>query len=122
MHASGDVGFASNELGRILTIPQAAQAAGWSRSRMWKHLVRLNKELNGMLLVNKAHGRGLRARWTVSIAALRVVHPQWFQDPDSLQRQVDDLREEQAHIRTRIGRLERNVGSHEMRLAALASG
>jgi molybdenum-dependent DNA-binding transcriptional regulator ModE len=121
MLAAKDVGMATHELGRIMTIPQAAKRAGWSRWRMRRYLVTLNRQLNGMLLVNISRGQ-TKPIWTVSVAALRLVHPQWFQDPESLQRQVDDLREEQAQIRSRVGRLERNVGAHELRLAELAAG
>lgn len=102
------VGFATSDLGKILTIPQAARLAGWSRWRMAEHLLRLNAELGGLLLANVSHGKK-RPRWTVSVSALKLVHPQWFQDPESLQRQIEAVSEEVSEIRLRVVRVEKKV-------------
>lgn len=110
--------FATNELGEILSIAEAARRAKWARRRMWRHLIALNRELGGLLLVNVARGK-IRPRWTVSVAALKLVHPQWFQDPDGLQHQLDALRDESRETRIRVARLERTTTAHEQQLAAL---
>lgn len=107
-------GFSTNELGEIITIPEAARRAGWSRWRMRTHLVRLNEELGGLLLVDVSHGKE-RPRWTVSVAALKLVHPQWFQNPESLQQQLDELRDEHTETRLRVVRLEKRVVAVEAR-------
>jgi molybdenum-dependent DNA-binding transcriptional regulator ModE len=105
--ASG-VGFATNTLGKILTIPQAAKLAGWSRHRMFRHLTRMNTELGNMLLANVSRGtKG--TRWTVSVSALKLVHPQWFQDPESLQRQIEAVDEEVSELRLRLVRMEKKL-------------
>lgn len=107
--------FTTDDLGEILTIPQAARRARWKRQRMHAHLTKLNRELGGMLLVNVSHGEK-RPRWTVSVKALKLVHPQWFQDPESLQRQLDELREEQTETELRVVRLEKRMGLVEVRV------
>jgi hypothetical protein len=110
--------FATGGLTEILTIPEVAKRAGWSRWRMAKHLKRLNAELGGLLLVNIAHGED-RPRWTISLGALKLAHPQWFQDPESLQRQIDDLSEREAELRLRLHQAEKTIRFQTARLEAM---
>lgn len=99
-------------LGPVLTIPQVAKLAGWSYDRMLAHLLALNRDTGGMLLVNVGRGAN-RPRWTVTLKALQSVSPQWFQDPEELRAILED------HTR-RLRRVEALVDLHTMKLARSA--
>jgi hypothetical protein len=100
------------DLGPVLTIPQVAKLAGWSYDRMLAHLLAMNRECNGMLLVNVGRGAS-RPRWTVTLSALQSVSPQWFQDPEELRAILED------HSR-RLRRLEAIVDLHTVKLSKTA--
>lgn len=87
---------------------------------MRRHLLAKNRELEGALLVNVSRG-AKRPRWTVTLSALQAIAPQWFNDPESFQRQVDELREENDDLRWRVTRLEKLVEMQTERIAALVS-
>lgn len=72
----------------VLTIPEVARRAGWSRVRMWRHLRREHARLGGGLLYN-AGGGAKRPRWTVSEGALKALMPQWFADPEAVHMQLE---------------------------------
>lgn len=99
-------------LGPVLTIPQVAKLAGWSYDRMLAHLLSLNRETGGILLVNVGRGKD-RPRWTVTLKALQSVSPQWFQDPEELRAILED------HSR-RLKRVEAIVDLHTTKLAKTA--
>ena len=84
----------SHKLGRVLTIPEVAKLAGWDRIRMWRHLSRLNHELNGMLL-HRAKGQ---RRWTVTLTALQAIAPQWFVDEASLEARISELEDRMSRL------------------------
>lgn len=92
--------------------------AGWTRARMRRHLIARNRELGGTLLVNVGRGTE-RPRWTVTISALQAVSPQWFHDPETIQRELDELREQNEELMWRVTRLERIVEAQTARLAQL---
>ena len=89
----------------VFTIAQVAKMAGWTRIRMWRHLTTLNGKLGGKLLCDVSRG-AVRPRWTVTLVALQAARQQWFHDPKTLQHQVDELREENAELRSRLERVE----------------
>lgn len=103
----------------VFTIPQVAKMAGWSRSRMTRHLCALNRELGGMLLRNVSRGTQ-KPRWTVTLAALQSVAPQWFHDPESLQRQLDDQAEQIADLKAQVRNLTAVSEMQTERIVALA--
>lgn len=108
----------------VLTIPEVARRAGWSRLRMWRYLVRENRRRDGGLLVNVSAG-GERPRWTVSEGALRSLMPQWFADAEQVHMRLeacaetaerhDDelaaLRAELMALRGVVATLAQNLGS-----------
>lgn len=79
-------------LQQILTIPQAARMFKITRSRMHRILTTANEQLDGMLLKNI--GTKTRPRWTVTLGALKQIAPEWFRDPESLQREQERQEEE----------------------------
>lgn len=88
----------------VLTIPEVARRAGWSRQRMWKYLVREHARHGGGLLHNMSMGTQ-RPRWTVSEGALKALMPQWFADPEAVHMQLEACAE--------------NASRHDDELAAL---
>lgn len=88
---------AQPRLDKVLTIPEVAAIAGWNRRRMYRHLIRLNGEVGGMLLKNI--GSVEHPRWTITLSALRGVAPQWFTDPETVQARLEALESEVARLR-----------------------
>lgn len=91
---------AQPRLDKVLTIPEVAAIAGWDRRRMLRHLLRVNREIGGMLLRNI--GSAAKPRWTVTLAALQHVAPQWFTDPETVQARLDALETEVKHLRRMV--------------------
>lgn len=89
---------AQPKLDKVLTIPEVAAIAGWDARRMRRHLLKVNREVGGMLLRN-AGGSGMGARWTVTLAALQRIAPQWFTDPETVQSRLNELECEVARLR-----------------------
>ena len=87
-------------LDKVLTIPEVAAIAGWDRRRMLRHLLRVNREIGGMLLRNI--GSQAKPRWTVTLAALQHVAPQWFTDPETVQARLEALEAEVKHLRRMV--------------------
>jgi hypothetical protein len=79
--------------GAVMTIPEAAKLVGWRRHRMARLLHRANERLGGTLLFDSTEGRGQRPRWTVSLAGMKAMAPQWFRDPEEIQLELDFARE-----------------------------
>jgi hypothetical protein len=102
---------AANNLDEVLTIKQVAKRAGWSISKMRRFLVAKNNETGGALLFNAGLG-SKRPRWTITLRALKVIAPQWFFDPEAMQRRVEYLTE-------RIEETRENVAAQGRRLTAL---
>ena len=92
----------------VLTIPQAAKRAGWSRTRMWRFL--MAQHIKSPLLVNV--GRGKRNVWTVSLGALRSIAPEWSVDPERVSADLEYLREHAANT-------DEALASHEEELKCL---
>lgn len=110
----------------VLSVGEVARRAGWSQrtgdkgyKRMRRYLETVNAQAHGLLLVNLGT-RGRNVRWGVSEAALRRLHPSWFDDSEVLDalgatnRRVDELadkvseHDEILEIQSReIGRLAR---------------
>ncbi len=107
------------QLGTVFTIPQVAKMAGWTPTRMRRHLLAKHHELDGGLLTNVSRGQR-RPRWTITLAALQSIAPQWFLDPQSLQRQVDFVLSEQEELTSVVAHLERRINNLSDRVIALA--
>lgn len=99
-------------LAKVLTIPEVAELAGWTRERMWRHLKAVNTDLGGMLLRNTSRG-DRRPRWTISISALKAIAPQWFQDAEAIETRI-------VALESRMGRSEKIQDILVERLAELA--
>lgn len=102
-----------------MTIPTLARKIGWSAPRLRRLLVARHLESDGNLLVNVGRGR-VRPRWTVTLAAIKALAPQWFFDPDATQRQIEWLSGEVDGQRETIEVLSRRVALQHQRLVALA--
>lgn len=87
------------KLGKILTIGQVAELAGWSYKRMRRRLVALHESSGGKLLQERRGPRG-KKRWTVSLVVLKELAPRWFSDTD---------KEEAEELRAEVERLRRLV-------------
>jgi molybdenum-dependent DNA-binding transcriptional regulator ModE len=98
----------SAPLGTVLSIPAIAKLAGWDRTRMWRHLKRLDSELGGMLL---QRARGQKS-YTVRLSALQAIAPQWFTDPESVASAIEELRAETADLRRDVEHLRAIVNIH----------
>lgn len=85
---------------------------------MWRHLRRMNAELNGMLLRNEGPKNG-QPRWTVTLAALQSIAPQWFLDPEDIMAQLESLREDRIEDAGRINAHADRIVGMEMRLRRL---
>lgn len=97
----------TTKLAKVLTIPEVAAIAGWDRRRMLRHLLRVNSETGGMLLHNI--GTAKRPRWTVTLAALEKVAPQWFTDPETVQARLETLETETKQLRRLLATLGHTV-------------
>ena len=106
-------------LSTVYTIRQVAKMAGWSYSRRRRHLLAKHEELDGGLLVNVGRGAE-RPRWTITLAALRALSPQWFLDPEETQRRIDFLDEENRELRARVEFLDRRLDAQTQRIVSLA--
>jgi hypothetical protein len=88
-------------MGKVLTVPEVAAIAGWSRRRMLRHLLRVNERLGGMLLRNI--GTDEHPRWTVTLDALQRVAPEWFTDVEALNARIEALELEVKKLRMQLG-------------------
>lgn len=86
------------KLDKVLTIPEVAAIAGWDAKRMRRHLIKVNAEVGGMLLRNTGSAKNGN-RWTVTLAALQQVAPQWFTDPVTTQARIEALEAEVKQLR-----------------------
>lgn len=102
-------------LSTVFTIPQVAKMAGWTAQRMRRHLETMNEHLEGRLLRNVSRGNK-RPRWTITLSALQAVAPQWFHDPENVDRRLGELEEENEQLRGRVFRLEKIVELHTSKL------
>jgi len=98
----------SAKLTKVLTVAEVAAIAGWDRRRMLRHLLRVDHETGGLILRNIGQP-GRRPRWTVTLAALQQVAPQWFTDPESVQARLEALESETKHLRRLLSTLGRTV-------------
>lgn len=87
---------------------------------MRRYLVAKDRELGGTLLVNAGQGK-LRPRWTVSLYALQALNPQWFNDPELFQRELDVVKEENEELKWRLTRLEKIVEMQTKRIISLVN-
>lgn len=95
-------------LDQILTMPQVAALAGWSRRRMLRHLLRADAQAGGTVLRNVGTPR--RPRWTTTLAALRKLAPAWCVDEESVDARLVDLEERmEFHDRVSEAHTERLV-------------
>ena len=76
-----------------LTIPQIARKFGWTRRRMFRYLIWANANMGGTLLFNASLG-GRKPRWMVTVAALKNLLPQFHNDPEQRQLEMEFLRAE----------------------------
>lgn len=109
-------------LDKVLTVAQVAALAGWQRRRMLRHLLRMNEQLGGMLLKNVGSKRV--PRWTVTLANLQRVAPQWFVDAESVEARLRDLeeaRDEQRRIIALQNERIRDLTNEVVRLRAKAA-
>lgn len=90
----------------VLTIPQAAKRAGWSRRRMYRFLMAQHQKLGG-LLVNVSAGK--RPVWTVSLGALRSIAPEWSADPEHVSAEIEYLRGHAANTDHRLTGCEEEI-------------
>ena len=97
------------------TIAEVARVAGWSLRRMKRHLLRVNEEVNGMLLI--ASG-GSNRRWLVRVSVLRHAAPELFEFRD-LESEVRDLRARIAELEGEQEKAARHAGELVRRLAEL---
>ncbi len=120
MAPASNVLFADKDaLDEVYTIPRLAKLIGWNRRRLFRHLLALDREQNGTILANVSHG-SQRARWTVTLRAVKALHPQWFYDPETIERQLEFVKEQTDSLRARVVRLENTSGMHTQRLVELA--
>jgi len=116
----------AGRLGKLVSIAQVAQVAGWEYQRMRRHLVRMNEQLGGLLLSDVRSEGSSRPRYMLTMAALEQVQPNWFAQCQSLGARVEELEEELgeredmiAAAHRDIGRLSARVEKLERRLASL---
>jgi hypothetical protein len=98
-----------------LTMEQVAARVGWSVERTREHLKRINDEVGGMLLVN-AGGSGFGARYTVTLSALRLATPGWF-DRDG---NMVDLTQRVEVLETRVNHLATQLNAMKVAFFRLA--
>lgn len=97
----------SAKLTKVLTVSEVAAIAGWERRRMLRHLLKVNREAGGMIL-RDIGSRG-RPKWTVTLAALQSIAPQWFSDPETVQARLESLEAETKQLRRLLGTIGRTV-------------
>ena len=105
-------------LTHVMTPPQVARMAGWSRRRMHRHLTHHNRRLGGRLLFDASMGES-RPRWTVSVAALKNLAPQWFNDPEQVQMEFAFLHAEVEEANDNITAQDERIRSLEAQVAML---
>jgi hypothetical protein len=83
-------------MNRVLTMRDVSRLSGMSKWRVYRHLRRLNEQVQGMLLVNT--GTSKKPCWTISLDALKRAAPGWFGNLEefatrlsSLEERVEDL-------------------------------
>jgi hypothetical protein len=74
-----------------ITIAQVAKMAGWPTWRMKQHLLALDRELGGTLLLKSA---GRNRRYTLTLASLKRVCPDLFEDSRNFAVELDSIRED----------------------------
>ncbi|WP_394847348.1 hypothetical protein LZC95_07770 [Pendulispora brunnea] len=97
------------------TIAEVAATAGWSLRRMKRHLLKVNEEVNGMLLVAS---RGSNRRWLVRVSVLRHAAPELFEFQD-LESEVRELHARIAELEGEQEKAARHAGELLRRLAEL---
>lgn len=100
---------------RPLSIAEVARLLGWTHHRTDRALRRLNEETHGMLLKHMG-GEGRRARYTVTLVALKKAVPEWFGDVhdndarlDALEEKIKEVERRQNMSASAIGALRREV-------------
>lgn len=96
----------------VLTPPQVAKFLGWSRRRTFRYLKQANNRMGGKLLHNTNEG-GERPRWTVSVAALRLLAPQWFHDLERCQVEFEFMRDYAEHQAESVETLQSKIKTLE---------
>jgi len=99
-----------------MTIREVAELAGWSYDRMKAHLLRLNRELGGMLLTVSAPPN---RRYTLLLPALRRACPDMFESLDNLEMRVGEVEEATKSHEKRLGLMASHVGDITRDVAAL---
>lgn len=79
----------SGNLSKVVSVRYVAELAGWPYKRMLAHLKARDREIHGMLLV-KTGERG-RTRYSLTMAALEQIHPEWFAQVSDVQRRLAAL-------------------------------
>lgn len=74
---------------RLVSVRDVAAAAGWKYLRMLRHLKKQDEELGGRLL--RKTGSGNLARYSLTMAALEQVNPQWFARVATVATRVDAI-------------------------------
>lgn len=115
-----EVEFERGGLGEVLTTAQAAKRAKWKPRRMRRFLTAKNEEFDGALLVNIGRGKQ-RPRWTVAVAALKMIAPQWFHDPETMQQDIECLKGEIEEARVLIAHLTRRLDQQTARIVDIAN-
>jgi hypothetical protein len=99
----------------VLTPPQVARMVGWSRRRMYRLLIKANERMGGRLLIDASFG-DKRPRWTVSVAALKKLAANWFEDNDRLQLELELLQSKTEATEEKVDDLEARLRLTEQRL------
>jgi Sec-independent protein translocase protein TatA len=97
------------------TIAEIARTAGWSLRRMKRHLLRVNEEVHGMLLVAS---QGSNRRWLVRVSVLRHAAPELFEYRD-LEGEIRELRAHIAELEREQESSARHAGELVQRIAEL---
>lgn len=109
------------DLTRVLTIGDVARMAGWDTRRMWEHLRHQHELSGGTLLVDMGRGSKL-PRWTITMAALKSLHPAWFRDDEAVARELAAVREQIAALGGDTEELQERVRRLELTLKAALGG
>lgn len=91
-----------------LSIAEVAAMAGVSYKVMKAHLLRLNEELHGTLLVPS---KGANRKYTVTLAALKRACPDMFEAVENIVARVDALEEAQKDQQAHLNLVARHVGT-----------
>lgn len=86
---------------------------------MRRYLLAKHADLNGNLLHNAGRG-ATRPRWTITMPALHAIAPQWFIDPESMQRQIDWISEQLDDTRANVVALSQRVTAQHEHLITIA--